>query len=83
MNARLVPDPHQMRQYVDQGLTQHQIVDAWLADSGIRVSRSAVAMALDRYDMVTVRAHRIPIARRVRHRSDRLSVATVSVAQSK
>lgn len=46
-----VPNKTQMRQYLERGLTQAQIVDAWEQESGFRVSRSAIAMAIERYDL--------------------------------
>lgn len=50
-NARRVPDADQMRAYLDKGLTHAQISDAWLKDSGVRVSRSTVSMAIARYGL--------------------------------
>jgi hypothetical protein len=46
-----VPNKTQMRRYLSRGLTQQEIVEAWEADSGYRVSRSAIAMAIERYDL--------------------------------
>lgn len=40
-----------MGRYLARGLTQQQIVEAWLNDSGVQVSRSAIAMAIDRYGL--------------------------------
>lgn len=51
MTAQMVPDQAQMRRYLKRGLTQAQIVEAWKEDSGIRVSRSAIAMAISRYGL--------------------------------
>lgn len=36
---------------MERKLTQQQIVDEWEKDSGVRVSRSAIAMAIKRYDL--------------------------------
>lgn len=46
-----VPNKTQMRLYLSKGLTQKQIVEAWEEDSGYTVSRSAIAMAIERYDL--------------------------------
>lgn len=51
MTAQMVPDHTQMRRYLDRGLTQQQIVAAWEEDTGVRVSRSAIAMAINRYGL--------------------------------
>lgn len=48
---QMVPNKTQMRAYLRRKLTQQQIVEAWEEDSGIRVSRSAIAMAISRYDL--------------------------------
>ena len=40
-----------MRQYLAQGMTQQQIVDAWEVESGVRVARSSIALAIKRYGM--------------------------------
>lgn len=55
---RVVPDPTQLRLYLERGMTQAQIVDAWEKDSGVRVSRTAIAMAIKRYDLQS--AHKRP-----------------------
>lgn len=46
-----VPNKTQMRRYLERKLTQQQIADQWEKDSGIRVSRSAIAEAIKRYDL--------------------------------
>lgn len=46
-----VPDKTQMKKYLREGLTQQQIADRWLVDSGEQVSRSAIAMAIGRYEL--------------------------------
>lgn len=51
MTRQLVPNKTQMRRYLAKNLTQQQIVDAWEEDSGVRVSRAAIAMAISRYDL--------------------------------
>ena len=56
MRNSLVPNKGEMRRYLSRGLTQAQIVDAWENDSGIRVSRSAIAMAIQRYGLESNRA---------------------------
>lgn len=55
-NRTLVPDQTRLERYVRKGLTQAQIVDAWEQESGVRVSRSAVAMAMRRFDIESPRA---------------------------
>lgn len=55
MNQQVVPDPTQMRRYLEQGLTQAQIVEQWEEDSGARVSRSAIGMAIGRYGLKSAR----------------------------
>ena len=44
-----VPDKEVMRRYVDQDLTQAQIAEAWGEKTGVKPSRSAIAMAMQRY----------------------------------
>lgn len=51
MTQQVAPDKTQLGRYLAEGLTQQQIVDAWEADSGVRVSRSTIAMAIDRYNL--------------------------------
>lgn len=50
-NARRVPDADQLRSYLDRGLTHAEIAEAWLQDSGVRVSRSTVSMAVARFGL--------------------------------
>lgn len=50
-NSQVVPNKTQLRVYLSQGLTQQQIVDAWKRDCGVTVSRSAIAMAIERYGL--------------------------------
>ena len=45
------PGKTELRHYIEQGLTQQQIVDAWEEKSGVRVSRSTIGMALARFDL--------------------------------
>lgn len=40
------PDKSWLRHHAEQGMTQVQMVDAWERESGVRVSRSAIAMAM-------------------------------------
>ena len=49
-----VPSKTQLAAYLRKGMTQQQIVDAWEAKTGVRVSRSAIAMAKARYGLETV-----------------------------
>jgi hypothetical protein len=50
-----VPDKTKLKNYLAKGLTQAQIVEAWEKDSNIRVSRSAIGMAIKRYELVSSR----------------------------
>lgn len=50
-NVTVVPDKTTLKNYLAKGLTQAQVVDAWEKDSGNRVSRSAIAMAIERYGL--------------------------------
>ena len=43
------PDKTWLRRHAQVGLTQKQMVDAWEKESGVRVSRSAIAMAMHRH----------------------------------
>lgn len=47
----IVPDSNQMRRYLERGLSQAGIVEQYEEDTGIRVSRSAIAMAIGRYGL--------------------------------
>lgn len=51
MNGPFVPGKSEMEAYLKRGLTQAQIVEAWEEDSSKRVSRSAIAMAIERYGL--------------------------------
>lgn len=53
-----VPNKTELRRYLSKGMTQQQIVDAWEKDSGVRVSRSAIAMAIERNSLSS--AHQRP-----------------------
>ena len=46
-----VPDATQMRRYLEKGLSQREISEAWEADSGMRVTRAAIGMAMQRYGL--------------------------------
>ena len=48
---QLAPGATELRRYLEKGLTQAQIAEAWEEDSGIRVSRSTIAMAMNRYGL--------------------------------
>lgn len=54
-NTVKVPSKTQLRRYLSRGLTQAEIVEAWAEDSGERVSRSAIGMAITRYDLKSSR----------------------------
>jgi hypothetical protein len=49
-----VPNKTELRRYLSSGLTQQQIADKWLEDSGEKVSRSAIGMAIERYGLTGV-----------------------------
>lgn len=49
--STLVPDKGALRRYLAQGLTQSEIVERWQEESGIKVSRSAIGMAIERYGL--------------------------------
>lgn len=51
MRTIKVPDKTTMRRYLAKGMTQQQIADAWLDETGERVARSAIAMAIERYGL--------------------------------
>ena len=51
MTTVAAPDRTSLRLYLDRGMTQKQIVDEWEKDSGYRVSRSAIGMAIARYGL--------------------------------
>lgn len=49
------PGKTELRRYTEKGLTQAQIAEAWESDTGVRISRSTVAMALQRHGLTTQR----------------------------
>ena len=51
MARTLVPDRNRMEGYLTRGLTNPQIVEQYEKDTGIRVTRQAISMALQRYGM--------------------------------
>ena len=51
MTQQMVPGKTELERYLSRGMTQQQIADAWFEDSGIRVVRSAIGMALARYGL--------------------------------
>jgi hypothetical protein len=46
-----VPGKTQLKSYLAKGLTQGQIAERWEEDSGTRVSRSAIGMAIERFGL--------------------------------
>lgn len=75
VNVQRVPGKGELKKYLNQGLTQKQIVEQWREDSGESVSRSAIAMAIQRYDLKS--AHErptypdlLPWTIRTEHRDD-------------
>ena len=53
---RIVPNKTQMEGYLSRGLTQQQIADQYEEDTGIRVTRSAIGMAIERYGLSSNKA---------------------------
>jgi hypothetical protein len=47
----IVPDKRKMEAYLKLGLSQQGIADQYEEDTGIKVSRSAIAMAIERYGL--------------------------------
>jgi hypothetical protein len=69
----VAPTKDQLERYLDRGLTQQQIADAWYEDSGERVSRTTIAMAIKRYELKSSRTRPryedvLPWRVRVQHR---------------
>lgn len=58
MAIQRVPGKGELKRYLNSGMTQAQIVEAWADDSGERVSRSAIAMAIARFGLKS--AHQRP-----------------------
>lgn len=54
------PDKTRLRRYLRQGLTQAQIADAWYLESGERVGRSTIGMAILRYELQDENPHARP-----------------------
>lgn len=52
---RRVPPKQKMEAYLRRGMTQRAIAEAWEEESGIRVSRSAIGMAIERYGLQSAR----------------------------
>lgn len=50
---RIGPDKTQMEAYLSRGLTQQQIADQYEEDTGIRVTRSTIGMAIARYGLAS------------------------------
>lgn len=51
----VAPNKTELRRYLERGLTQQQIADEWEKDSGYRVSRSTIGMAIARYGLESSR----------------------------
>ena len=58
MTKQMVPSKEVLQRYADAGMTQAQMVTEWETSSNIRVSRSAIGMALARYGVVGQRRRR-------------------------
>lgn len=50
-NIQVAPGKSDLERMLRRGLTQHQIVDAWEKETGVRVSRSTIGMAIKRYGL--------------------------------
>ena len=45
------PGPKELEKYLEKGMTQQQIADAWEEATNVRVSRSTIGMAIARYGL--------------------------------
>lgn len=52
---RIVPSKTELRRYLERGLSQSKIAAEYEKDTGIRVSRSAIGMAIARYGLKSSR----------------------------
>lgn len=50
-NIQVAPGKTELERFLQRGMTQAQIVDAWEGQTGTRVSRSTIAMAIKRYGL--------------------------------
>lgn len=48
---RLSPDKEQLLRYITNGLNQQEIADQWAKDSGHRVTRNAISMAMKQFQL--------------------------------
>ena len=48
---QILPDKNRLQRYVDEGLTHQQIADEVSKETGVKVGRSAVSVALHRYGL--------------------------------
>ena len=48
---RLSPDKEQLKKYLAKGLSQQEIADAWAKESGNRVTRNAISMAMTNFKL--------------------------------
>lgn len=53
---QVVPDKNEMEKYVAAGLTQKQIAEDWSKRTNETVSRTAIAMAIQRYGLTSKRS---------------------------
>lgn len=75
MSRQVVPNKTEMRRFLRLGLTQQQIAEAWEAETGVRVSRAAIAMAIARYGLQSTHSRpryeeTIPWKLRPEHQND-------------
>jgi len=50
-NIQVAPGKTELERYIRKGMTQAQIVEAWEEETGVRVSRSTIGMAIKRYGL--------------------------------
>ena len=50
-NIQVAPGKTELDRYLRKGMTQAQIAEAWEKDTGVKVSRTTIAMAIKRYEL--------------------------------
>src|SRR4249919_2620287 len=48
---RQSPDKEQLKKYISRGLNQQEIADAWAKETGNRVTRNAISMAMKQFEL--------------------------------
>ena len=61
MNNQKVPDKNTLARWQDEGLTHQQMADRVQLETGERVSRAAISMALKRYGLTDETQPRYPV----------------------